>query len=689
MQQLIYTSAPRLLESGKTGFGTVSCSRGMPKPLISYLERISTFDREAGVSSLDYYSCFRMGSAHFHVFSRVSDAGADYTGRTNHLAQHFVVEEGTIEYTLMMPSTPAGALIALDACFLSEWNGQPVYLEEEQTPPSVPSNSFYTWQRCTGQSDNARWLAASYYLNSCCLSADVSARCALELFHDGLLHREDHGWGMGLCTAVVRNLSSGKFPISFLSAEQRIAGVRCGAGAHLLSTAPALQPPTEADMPTVVVPMVPVLAQEPVTAIDASAPAAPLSNVPPSLDAVSVPIIEAGHQEPPPHVRCSREKRKGDNQVVLLVAGLSVVALGLLAWNMTSAKEQVKAVSPKLAQQTPDPAEPENIQKMPKLSPKLPSPEKPTHKEPLKDFTLPEMNRPTEEIMQPLEKDAHKEEEKILRGESNAQVAEKNQPEPAQKTETPLLQTGEERPLDSVSNQSMAEPADDAQEKKTLPQTISIPDCSVSSIMVTITTKSGSEEHNFAQKQETLNCLSVKNGTDVEILVTICFDGVNEKVQECLNGDINCDHILEKIERKDLGERIENAHKEFAAKKRTKNSQENNYQTQKKKFSSNPILKKDYPEAMKALEVDDFKKAQELLMSNKKLSAKLQKNHMLYQELRTAEKDFQTAEKKMEEVVNYVFSLKETVKLKFTATQQPSDKYIEITTELIEAAPKK
>ncbi len=45
MLQLIYTSAPRLLEAGKTGFGTVARSRQLPQFLITYLERISTYDR--------------------------------------------------------------------------------------------------------------------------------------------------------------------------------------------------------------------------------------------------------------------------------------------------------------------------------------------------------------------------------------------------------------------------------------------------------------------------------------------------------------------------------------------------------------------------------------------------------------------------------------------------------------------
>ena len=46
--QLIYTSAPRLLEAGLTGFGTVARHRAIPPLVVKAVERISQFARLPG-----------------------------------------------------------------------------------------------------------------------------------------------------------------------------------------------------------------------------------------------------------------------------------------------------------------------------------------------------------------------------------------------------------------------------------------------------------------------------------------------------------------------------------------------------------------------------------------------------------------------------------------------------------------
>lgn len=320
MDQLIYTSAPRLLESGKTGFGTVACTKGMPKPLISYLERISTFDRAAGIRGLDYYTTYRMGSALFHVFTHVEDCGADYTGRTNHLAQHFVAEEGSQEAAMLQSSTPAAVMKALADKWLREWNSQPGYLPEPAAAPVVTPSSFGAWLRSTGNNDNARWLMATYYNHGCCLSLSGAAddNTRLALLHDGFLHREDRGWGMGFATATVSNLSSGAVPFTFLGEEQRAAGITGGAGGHILSVSSVLQPPTEDDLPRVTK-AEPAAIPQPVII-----PAAPPQ---PSIPSPVFPAPEPSHPTAPPR----QEEKRGAGNVGSTYIGAGIAAVLVLA----------------------------------------------------------------------------------------------------------------------------------------------------------------------------------------------------------------------------------------------------------------------------------------------------------------------------------------------------------------------
>lgn len=694
MQQLIYTSAPRLLESGKTGFGTVSCSRGMPKPLISYLERISTFDREAGVSSLDYYSCFRMGSVRFHVFTRVCDAGADYTGRTNHLAQHFVVEEGTIEYTLMLPSTPAGVLMALDSRFMAAWNGQPGYLEGEQTPPSVPTNALYAWQSCTGQSENARWLAASYYLNSCCLSADVSARTALELLHDGLLHRDDHGWGMGLSTAVVSNLSSSAFPITFLSGEQRAVGVRSGAGAHLLSVTTALQPPTEADMPAVVVPMVSVPEPEPLPAAPPAAvmpaPAAQPSHVPPSPGVVTEPIPEAGPQVPPPHTRRRQEKRKGEHQLVLLVAGLSVAALGLVAWNMTDTKEQPKAASPVPPLQTPGPAEQEKKKEMPKIT----FQPKPAHQEPLKDATAPEKKAPEAETKSqseqtvPPDHNAEKTDAAPTATDIPADQPLPKEDTPPEKNQQPQQNAKAASPNPEPSPAPRhAEPAGASECETPAPVQLTVPPFRATRVTVQI------DESDEIKKSENVEKKLRKEAKTIKVF--IYFEGINAYVKESLGGDKvnfylkNFPEGGEVVEDVDFAKTILNFHQKFFEENKKKKDAENTYKKVKNDFLQK--LGKEKREIERLLKEENeppsFKKISELIVNNEKMKKELSKLQERYHKREEADKACQKAERDMSMVLTRLFKREGEfdVSQRFEISPPGEDGFIEVKTKTIKS----
>ena len=112
-QQLVYTSSPRLLQAGRTGFGTVAMHAGIPNWLQSEIEGFSQFSRLPGLDPTRVILChtnFGQGDRKHHVFSRIHDCGADYTGRTNHIAHHFIFTAAEIAQATKLGVTPVDVL---------------------------------------------------------------------------------------------------------------------------------------------------------------------------------------------------------------------------------------------------------------------------------------------------------------------------------------------------------------------------------------------------------------------------------------------------------------------------------------------------------------------------------------------------------------------------------------------------
>ena len=270
MYHLIYTSAPRLLEAGKTGFGTLARSKEMPQPLVAYIERLSTFDRAAGINTLVFYSMFRQGSLKYHVFSRVAEAGADYTGRTNHLAEHFAVEAGSTEERALAASTPAAVLLALESMWHQAYKEQPSYLPNPAAPAAAATAPSGAWAELAGRADCARWLCHPDYRSGAILrfAEIVPLTRFLQAMHDAMLHLPGHGWGTGFASATVSNLSIQAFPFMGLDSRQQAFGISCPPGCAVLDIKPGMPlPPQDAPKPL------------PQAHSPAPAPAAPLPQV--------------------------------------------------------------------------------------------------------------------------------------------------------------------------------------------------------------------------------------------------------------------------------------------------------------------------------------------------------------------------------------------------------------------------
>ncbi len=155
--QLLYTSAPRLLEAGRTGFGTVARHRGVGELVAGAVERVSQFARQAGLGARRVIHSHRIitaGATQVHVFSCIRDAGSDYTGRTNHLAHHLIADPREVRAAAEVGITPADILMQMK--WRTSWSEPPRFLEpsEEITFTSLRARAFGSaWERLTGHSE--------------------------------------------------------------------------------------------------------------------------------------------------------------------------------------------------------------------------------------------------------------------------------------------------------------------------------------------------------------------------------------------------------------------------------------------------------------------------------------------------------------------------------------------------------
>ncbi len=112
-RELIYTSFPKGVKPGVSGFCTVAVSPDLAPNMISRLEGLSGYRHlympgtpEAEFNPPNWsHVVISVGNTESHVVYRVADAGLDYTGRSNKLA-HFIV----LDKNDLAPCGPAAML---------------------------------------------------------------------------------------------------------------------------------------------------------------------------------------------------------------------------------------------------------------------------------------------------------------------------------------------------------------------------------------------------------------------------------------------------------------------------------------------------------------------------------------------------------------------------------------------------
>lgn len=211
--QLIYTSAPRLLEAGRSGFGTVARHRQISPLLVSAIERASQFARGPGLDAARVIFCHRIvavAGGRFHVLSCIRDAGADYTGRTNHIAHHLIAEQREVALLGASGASPADVLLAMR--WISSWEEAPRFLEasDEVSLATFAAQPSDQWLRATGDARNA-WLLAKGEASRGAYIFHPAGIDARGLFAESLRLAPDRLWQIPFTTALQPSDESSDF----------------------------------------------------------------------------------------------------------------------------------------------------------------------------------------------------------------------------------------------------------------------------------------------------------------------------------------------------------------------------------------------------------------------------------------------------------------------------------------------
>jgi hypothetical protein len=339
--QLIYTSAPRLLEAGRTGFGTVARHRAVSGMLAAAVERFSQFARLPGHDPRRVVHAHRIlivGPSTYHVLSCLQDAGSDYTGRTNHIAHHLIAEPREIRALSASGLTPADVLLSMT--WRTSWNEAPRYLDpsEEINLSSFSPLDSHAWASVTGDPASAGILWSREAERGCYLFLP-SGISGLELFRESLLVEPAQSWQTRFTTCLEPNDDVADFRWIALSSTSAMRGQVETTNRLILDltrpdTLPA-PPPPEVGQPS----FEPVSSVEPVAAYSAPAPVhEPMR----SSGASSAPISPMGAWSPEPR-RKAAKSNKSFIGISLIIAAVMIVVVvgGLLRQN--NLQEQARA----------------------------------------------------------------------------------------------------------------------------------------------------------------------------------------------------------------------------------------------------------------------------------------------------------------------------------------------------------
>ena len=166
--ELVYTSAPKGIRIGSSGFCVVACTNGLSANLVSQMEGLSAYkpyfphyDASAALNPVAYSHYIYTSSGQlYHILSRICFNGLDYTKRSNKLAHHLALSSAEARQAADGPS----AVFHQEGLFLTQWNAEPALIPSQKMihAPAVPLRRACIWEAYTGDAGWAGMLADAY-----------------------------------------------------------------------------------------------------------------------------------------------------------------------------------------------------------------------------------------------------------------------------------------------------------------------------------------------------------------------------------------------------------------------------------------------------------------------------------------------------------------------------------------------
>ena len=150
--ELVYTSVPRGIRSGSSGFCTVAYTKGLAANVALLLESLSAYkayfphyDAKASLNPVSFSHCIYNNSGkELHILSRVCFYGTDYTDRSNKLAHHVVVDSEELGGAASGPSS----VFRQPELFRTTWEEEPQLFSRQAViaAPTTPPRKAQCWE---------------------------------------------------------------------------------------------------------------------------------------------------------------------------------------------------------------------------------------------------------------------------------------------------------------------------------------------------------------------------------------------------------------------------------------------------------------------------------------------------------------------------------------------------------------
>ncbi len=205
--QLIFTSAPRGLVAGRSGYCTVARHRSIPDRLAQILESLGTPHQNPEGATFTF-RIIEASNTNWFVLSRFVARGLDYSQRDNRLAHHLIF---TAEEAAILP--PPSAIAFRWNGWLTEWTKEPTWLAED-TRPLLLDNSpglrpASGWREFSGTGAKAAWLVNKVGPVTLCLTQPPEDKILLRLLAESAALLGKSAWYATFTTNVIVTKSDG------------------------------------------------------------------------------------------------------------------------------------------------------------------------------------------------------------------------------------------------------------------------------------------------------------------------------------------------------------------------------------------------------------------------------------------------------------------------------------------------